>query len=1100
MPFDTFAPGLHPVRRTRLLLPYLSMSTATLPDVPIDPAGPVDAPPPGFLRRWRWRLLGFGMLLVLLVVAGLLLRWELRHSTVQARHLSAWAQKLGFELRAGAAEDSHYPSAGPYDERLGYTRVPVFVERLRERQLQLTHQAHQSPALVDSLGRGYFAPYPEKAQAGLQVQDCRGDELYRSSYPPRVYPDAAAVPPLVARSLAFIENRELLEATSPMHNPAVEWDRLGRAVVDQALSLAAPDHPAAGGSTLATQLEKFRHSPEGRTADVHDKYLQLVSASVRAYRDGPDTRAARQRIMLDYLNGLPLGAVRGRGEVIGVLDGLEAWYGADVDELNRLLRLDSAQARAEPGAQAARGLALRQVLSLYVAQRRPAFYFGSGHPNLEALTDAYLRLLEQGGVIDAELAASALVARAELRAGQDPQDSAPFVQDRKAGMLVRTELASALGVPSFYALDRFDLQVDSSIDGRLQAEVSALLRRLREPGEAKAAGLVGRQLLEHGDPNELFYSFTLFERGDVINHLRVQTDILDQPFDINPGAKLELGSTAKLRTLVSYLEIIAALHAELSPLDRKALAAVDVARRDRLGRWAVDHLLAAKDRSLAAMLEAAMDRRYSANPGETFYTGGGEHRFANFDAADDGKAPDLREALRDSVNLVFIRLMRDIVYHHLYREPGSAARILEDPKHPDRELLLARFADREGAQFTRNFYRKLQGKSGAQLLETLVSGIQATPTRLAVIFRSVMPEADAAAFARFLRERLPSSTLDEDELQALFDRHAPGMFSLSDRGYLARVHPLELWVAAQLQQRPQASLADVLEAGKPQRQEVYGWLFRTRAKAAQNRRILSLLEIDAFAQIHASWQRLGYPFERLVPSYATAIGSSGDRPAALAELMGIIVADGVRQPSVQLETLHFAAGTPFEARMRRAPQGAERVMAPEVAATVRRAATTVVDQGTARRLKGALDGPEGQPLAIGGKTGTGDNRLNSYNARGVLTGSRVINRTATFVFFLGDRHFGTITAYVPGPAAEGFRFTSALPVQILKLMAPLLKPALHPAPGSACQSGDLFDGSSAGPRRPTAPSPSGHRNAGPAGLPPPSAGRPLAQVSDTVPR
>ena len=34
---------------------------------------------------------------------------------------------------------------------------------------------------------------------------------------------------------------------------------------------------------------------------------------------------------------------------------------------------------------------------------------------------------------------------------------------------------------------------------------------------------------------------------------------------------------------------------------------------------------------------------------------------------------------------------------------------------------------------------------------------------------------------------------------------------------------------------------------------------------------------------------MGYPFASLTPSLATAIGSSGDRPAALAELMGIIL-------------------------------------------------------------------------------------------------------------------------------------------------------------------------------------------------------------------
>jgi hypothetical protein len=61
-----------------------------------------------------------------------------------------------------------------------------------------------------------------------------------------------------------------------------------------------------------------------------------------------------------------------------------------------------------------------------------------------------------------------------------------------------------------------------------------------------------------------------------------------------------------------------------------------------------------------------------------------------------------------------------------------------------------------------------------------------------------------------------------------------------------------------------------------------------------------------------------------------------------------------------------------------------------------------------------------------------------------------MNRTATFVFYLGPRHFGTLTAFVPGQAAEGFRFTSALPVQVLKGMAPILTPYLEPASHTGC--------------------------------------------------
>ena len=48
------------------------------------------------------------------------------------------------------------------------------------------------------------------------------------------------------------------------------------------------------------------------------------------------------------------------------------------------------------------------------------------------------------------------------------------------------------------------------------------------------------------------FSFTLFERSNGANLLRVQTDNVDRPFDLNEGARLDLGSTAKFRTLVTY--------------------------------------------------------------------------------------------------------------------------------------------------------------------------------------------------------------------------------------------------------------------------------------------------------------------------------------------------------------------------------------------------------------------------------------------------------------------------------------------------------------------------------------------------------------------
>jgi hypothetical protein len=335
-----------------------------------------------------------------------------------------------------------------------------------------------------------------------------------------------------------------------------------------------------------------------------------------------------------------------------------------------------------------------------------------------------------------------------------------------------------------------------------------------------------------------------------------------------------------------------------------------------------------------------------------------------------------------------------------------------------------------------------------EALVHLAQHIRPIPRRLAVAFRSARPEASEAELGAFLAARLPGIALDEDDIAELHAKYSPKLFSLNDRGYLAGVNPLELWLVAYLQANPGASRAQVLDAGDQARQSAYSWLFKTRNARKQDVRIRELLEEDAFDRMLQDWRRQGYPFDRLVPSLATAIGSSGDRPEALARLMGIIVNGGVKLPTTDLERVHFAAGTPYETRMVYRPEAPERVMAPEVAATVRRALAGVVAGGTATRLRGAYLGADGAPLPVGGKTGTGDNRFDTFGPGGALIESRVVDRTATFVFFLGDRFYGTVTAYVSGDEADKYKFTSALAVSLLKTLAPQLKPLIDaPAPG-----------------------------------------------------
>lgn len=587
-----------------------------------------------------WRLTFYLVLAVLVLATTALLVFESRSAHLQSRELSRYAAGLTYQVEPGPSERILYPSDGPFDKRQGYAYLPLMLERLHQRDYQITEQARFSDALLAYSRRGLFPPFTEKSQSGLSISDCRGTPFYEFRYPQQGYADFASIAPLVVDSLLFIENRHLLDASQPLANPAVDWPRFAMAALSQLGKMLDVQDQSAGGSTLATQLEKYRHSPDGLTLSAGEKLRQMFSASVRAYQDGPQTLEARQRIVRDYLNSVPLSAAPGHGEV-------------------------------------------------------------------------------------------------------------------------------------------------------------------------------------HG---------------------------------------------------------------------------------------------------------------------------------------------------------------------------------------------------------------------------------------LSTVHRYLLPQADEATFAAFLRTQLPQEKLTDQRIARLYKEYGPGAYSLPDQGYIARVHPLELWLLGYLIDNPQASFSDAVAASIDERQEVYGWLLRTRHKSARDSRIRIMLEVEAFSDIHRRWQNLGYPFQHLVPSLATALGSSGDRPAALAELMGIIQNDGIRQPVLRIDELHFAAGTPYETRVERDIHGGKRVMQSEVAAALRNALSQVVEGGTARRLQGTFQLQDGQSLTLGGKTGTGDNRIESVGPGGRVISSRAMNRTATFVFFLGPRHYGTLTAFVPGRDAERFTFTSALPVQVLKGMAPILAPYLEPGSSTLCDT------------------------------------------------
>jgi hypothetical protein len=383
-----------------------------------------------------------------------------------------------------------------------------------------------------------------------------------------------------------------------------------------------------------------------------------------------------------------------------------------------------------------------------------------------------------------------------------------------------------------------------------------------------------------------------------------------------------------------------------------------------------------------------------------------------------------------------IRLMRDIVRYHAARLPYDATSALENSGDPERMLMLDEIADEEALHLLRQSWNAFHGAQPGQLV-SLISGPEGpTPRQLTALYYAWHHVSSVDSLRGWLRRYDGEQAAEHAE--ELSQPYANARFGIEDYGYLAGRHPIEVWCAGELFNQPDLSWDDLEARSLEARRVASEWLFRTRNHRAQALRLRTRIERDAFARMTPYWQRLGFPFRHLVPSLATAIGSSADRPDALADLMGIIVNDGVRRPATIVRQVRLAPGTPYHTVLVAAPTHEEQLIEPEVAQAVKGVLQAVVERGTARRAYDAFRDPLGRPVEVGGKTGSGDNRIKVFAKGGRLIESKPVSRSAAFTFFIGDRHYGVITASVTGPESGQFQFTSSLPLAILTLLAPSL--------------------------------------------------------------
>ena len=219
---------------------------------------------------------------------------EVRTSWLQSELLSRAVRSLTFRVEPGPSDAISSRAPGLTTSAWATSELPAFIERLRAQGFKVEQQARLSARHQDAIDRGAFPIYHEKTAAGLAVLDHAGAEVFGATYPERTYADYDAVPRLIIDSLLFIENRELLEESAARRNPAIEWDRLALVLRDSITKLLNPSLNLPGGSTRHPDREIPPCAGRSHRG-CRSKLRQMVSASLRAYRDGPDTSAGAAR-------------------------------------------------------------------------------------------------------------------------------------------------------------------------------------------------------------------------------------------------------------------------------------------------------------------------------------------------------------------------------------------------------------------------------------------------------------------------------------------------------------------------------------------------------------------------------------------------------------------------------------------------------------------------------------------------------------------------------------------------------------------------------------------------------------------------------------
>jgi len=126
-------------------------------------------------RRLKICLFSLGLLLLFFVCVFI----EFQTSAVQSWFFTSTNRRVFYNLAQGPSREISFPRPGPFDERKGYSKLPVFQTRLTTQGYQIAEQTRQSETTLTLLERGISPPYTERPDNGLEIRGGDGSPLFR---------------------------------------------------------------------------------------------------------------------------------------------------------------------------------------------------------------------------------------------------------------------------------------------------------------------------------------------------------------------------------------------------------------------------------------------------------------------------------------------------------------------------------------------------------------------------------------------------------------------------------------------------------------------------------------------------------------------------------------------------------------------------------------------------------------------------------------------------------------------------------------------------------------------------------------------------------